>query len=156
MTTAEHDGVWPRLVERERAEPCILSVVDVPVRVRARVLRPLLRVLCPRAPAGTRRPHRREPAAVLLSRAPTRAESPRVCLCLHVASSFESTQGRRKGRKIKSGPYTRFQIRCSEACVREACAFSVMPVSCSVVPGQSTCVFLHVCSACTCRHSHAF
>ena len=50
---------WSGLVEPERAEPCILSAMDGPVCVRARVLRPLLRVLCPRAPAGTRRPHRR-------------------------------------------------------------------------------------------------
>ena len=58
MATAEHDGVATAL-EPDLAEPCILSVMDGPVRVRARVLRPLLRVLCPRAPAGTRRPHRR-------------------------------------------------------------------------------------------------
>ena len=56
MTTAELMMAWPRLFESELAEP-ILSVMDGPVRVRARVLRPLLRVLCPRAPAGTRRPH---------------------------------------------------------------------------------------------------
>ena len=54
MTTAELMMPWPRLFESELAEP-ILSVMDGPVRVRARVLRPLLRVLCPRAP--TRRPH---------------------------------------------------------------------------------------------------
>ena len=54
MTTAELMMAWPRLFESELAEP-ILSVMDGPVRVRARVLRPLLRVLCPRAP--TRRPH---------------------------------------------------------------------------------------------------
>ena len=48
---------WSGLVEPERAEPCILSAMDGPVCVRARVLRPLLRVLCPRAPAETRRPH---------------------------------------------------------------------------------------------------
>ena len=53
MTTAELMMAWPRLFESELAEP-ILSVMDGPVRVRARVLRPL-RVLCPRAP--TRRPH---------------------------------------------------------------------------------------------------
>ena len=56
MTTAELMMAWPRLFESELAEP-ILSVMDGPVRVHARVLRPLLRVLCPRAPAGTRRPH---------------------------------------------------------------------------------------------------
>jgi hypothetical protein len=54
MTTAELMMAWPRLFESELAEP-ILSVMDGLVRVRARVLRPLLRVLCPRAP--TRRPH---------------------------------------------------------------------------------------------------
>ena len=54
MTTAELMMAWPRLFESELAEP-ILSVMDGPVRVRARVLRPLLRVLCPRAP--TCRPH---------------------------------------------------------------------------------------------------
>ena len=58
MTTAELMMAWPRLLKPDLAEP-ILSVMDGPVRVRARVLRPLLRVLCPRAPAGTRRPHRR-------------------------------------------------------------------------------------------------
>jgi len=50
---------WPWLVEPERAEPCILLVMYEPVRVRARVLRPLLCALCPHAPAGTRRPHGR-------------------------------------------------------------------------------------------------
>ena len=54
MTMAKLMMAWPRLFESELAEP-ILSVMDGPVRVRARVLRPLLRVLCPRAP--TRRPH---------------------------------------------------------------------------------------------------
>ena len=42
MATAEHDGVATAL-EPDLAEPCILSVMDGPVRVRARVLRPLLR-----------------------------------------------------------------------------------------------------------------
>lgn len=49
MATAEPevDGVALGLVEPERTEPCSLSVMDEPVRVRARALRPLLRVLCP-------------------------------------------------------------------------------------------------------------
>jgi hypothetical protein len=46
---------WPQ-IESELAEP-IVSVKDGPVCVRARVLRSLLRVLCPRAP--TRRPRTR-------------------------------------------------------------------------------------------------
>ena len=49
MTTAELMMAWPRLFESELAEPVVL-VMDGPVRVRARVLRPLLRVLCLRAP----------------------------------------------------------------------------------------------------------
>ena len=48
MATAEHEGAWLGLVEPERADPCILSVMDEPVRVRARALRPLLCVLCSR------------------------------------------------------------------------------------------------------------
>ena len=48
MATAEHEGVWLGLVEPERAAPCIPSVMDEPVRVRARALRPFLRVLCSR------------------------------------------------------------------------------------------------------------
>ena len=56
MTTAELMMAWPRLFESELAEP-ILSVMDGPVRVRARVLRPLLRVLCPRARRRAARIH---------------------------------------------------------------------------------------------------
>ena len=41
MTTAELMMPWPRLFESERAEPS-LSVMDGPVRVRARVLRPVV------------------------------------------------------------------------------------------------------------------
>ena len=48
MATAEHEGVWLGLDEPQRAEPCILSVMDGPVRASARALRPLLRVLCSR------------------------------------------------------------------------------------------------------------
>ena len=46
LATAEKQGVWLGLAEPERAEPCILSVMDGPVRASARALRPLLHVLC--------------------------------------------------------------------------------------------------------------
>ena len=67
MATAEHEGVWLGLGEPERAAPCILSVMDEPVRVRARALRPVLRVLCPRCWLDTRAPVGHSAAAAVLS-----------------------------------------------------------------------------------------
>ena len=68
MATAEHEGVWLGLDEPERAEPCILSVMDGPVRASARALRPLLRVLCSRCWLDARAPvGHGGAAAVLLS-----------------------------------------------------------------------------------------
>ena len=66
MATAEHEGVWLGLAEPERAEPCILSVMDGPVRASARALRPLLHVLCSAA-GWTRARARGTWAAAVLS-----------------------------------------------------------------------------------------
>ena len=57
-------------------------------------------------------------------------------VCLQFCSRFGSTKGRLKGRKIESGPHTGFQIRRSEACVRELVVLcrNVKPYVCVSLP----------------------
>ena len=123
--------------------------------------------LCPApsssSPSSVHRRGRVRPRAI--ERAPhprcccclcTRADSPR--FFLHFACSFGSTQGRPKGRKIKSGPQTKFHNCRRKACVREVerAIMSAHISACAADSARmlrlfaSVClsVCIHVCAMC--------
>ena len=103
MATAEHEGMWLGLVEPERADPCILSGRDEPVRVRARALRPFLRVLCSRCWLDARaRPWDTVVVLLCCHRAADPQAGNALTSC-KLAPCAQEQQGRLANVKIESG-----------------------------------------------------